>query len=81
MTRLWVDLSLLNRKVWDTLFVSRGHVREIIDNGSYIGLLYILAPSLKEWKEAFEGSQGVPSCFRSDIWSTLIKTQYRSQCE
>lgn len=67
MTRLWVDLSLLNRKVWDTLFASRDHVREIIGDSSYIGLLYILAPRLKEWKEAFEQTEGPNPCFRSEL--------------
>lgn len=60
--RLWADLSLLTVKVHETLFVSRDHVREITANGSYIGLLYLLSPTLEDWKRKFDASEG-QRCF------------------
>ncbi|KAK4947287.1 zinc finger transcriptional activator [Elasticomyces elasticus] len=64
VTRLWADLSLLTVKVQETLFVSRDHVREITANGSYIGLLYLLSPTLEEWKRKLDASE-VPQPMRA----------------
>ncbi|KIV86996.1 hypothetical protein PV11_02569 [Exophiala sideris] len=64
VTRLWADLSLLTVKVQETLFVSRDHVREITANGSYIGLLYLLSPTLEEWKRKPDASE-VPQPMRA----------------
>lgn len=58
VTKLWADLATLTHDVQDTLFASRAHVREIIESKSYIGLLFLLAPRLQEFKRSFDKQRG-----------------------
>jgi hypothetical protein len=57
VTTLWVGITSVIRKVNELLFPSRKHPMEIISNGSYLGLLFILKPTLEEWWRDFDKAE------------------------
>ncbi|OJJ45657.1 hypothetical protein ASPZODRAFT_504515 [Penicilliopsis zonata CBS 506.65] len=57
-SRLWTGIATLMRKGNELMFSSRRHTREIIQDGRYVGLLYIIHPNLVDWKKEFDRTRG-----------------------